>query len=243
MIGYIVGLREQDREVYDRYARRSLWDMRIPVVEAWTAGDDDRLALQYNHAIDVMLTRTGDDIVAVVFLHPDVLILDHDFNQRVEHVLGTYPEVGLIGVLGATYLPPNGNWWSADPQCLRGHVIQEYEDASPRHVIKGKVGYHDDLVCVDGFCLVIRASLLRSGLRFDPIFPNYLHTDTDICFGVLAKGFKIAVFDVLLQHRSEGKRADSGEWVQARKILFQKWLDNSEWDKPVHQRTLQTRTG
>jgi GT2 family glycosyltransferase len=224
MIGYIVALMDKEQDIYRRYSQPCLRERAAALIEVWSkGGKDDQLAPRYNRGTQMMLHIYREALDIIVFIHPDVIILDDDFEDRMAAAFATNPDLGLAGVIGATYLPGNRNWWSVEHSCLRGHIIQEYEDRPNRHMVKGLLGYHDDLLVVDGLCLAVRASLLRDGLSFDERFPNYLHTDTDICFSVIKMGFKVAVVDTLLQHRSDGKRADTIEWHENGEILYKKW--------------------
>ncbi|HZH38517.1 MAG TPA: glycosyltransferase [Bacillales bacterium] len=227
MIVYIIGLLERDLEIYFNYAYPCFQQRNSLVIEISAKGCNDTLAMQYNQGIQKLLNEQSQNIELVVFLHPDVIILDDDFEQKILSAFAENPQVGLVGTLGSTYLPENGAWWSAKSASLRGHIIQEYEDKPTNHMIKGSIGYYDDLLCVDGLFMAIRTSLLNQGLRFDETFPNYHFTDIDICFSVLKLGFKVAVIDTLMLHKSEGKRADDIEWHQNKEILFKKWKQNN----------------
>ncbi len=223
---YIVGILERDLDTYTKYAKPYFIDKESIVIEVIAQSKDDTLAMQYNRGIEEIFRNQYQSHEAVVFLHPDVIILDDDFEEKLLSIFTHNPEVGLIGVLGSTYLPENGSWWSAKTECMRGQIIQEYEDKPTRRMIKGGIGYYDDLICVDGLFLAIRANLLSQGLKFDERYPNYHFTDIDICFSIIKLGFKVAVIDSLMLHKSEGKRADDYEWHQNKDILFQKWKPN-----------------
>jgi len=48
-----------------------------------------------------------------VYLHQDVRILNPIFIPEVHSLFTRYPKLGMLGVLGAKKLPPNGVWWEA----------------------------------------------------------------------------------------------------------------------------------
>jgi hypothetical protein len=241
LIGYVVGLMEHELDVYRRYAHTRLRETTSPIVEVLAESEDDRLAAQYNRGIDQMLSRFGAVLETIVFLHPDVIILQMDFEGELQRAFRDHPDVGLIGFIGATYVAADGAWWSASPEALRGHIIQEYEGRGPRHLTTGILGFHDDLLSVDGLCFAIRGALLAAGLRFDERFPNYLQSETDVCFSVIERGYKVAVIDALMQHRSEGKRAHTPAWKAACRTLFDKWMGDADWDRPIHAGDLRQR--
>jgi hypothetical protein len=48
-----------------------------------------------------------------VYLHQDVQILNPIFIPEIHSLFTRYPSLGMLGVLGAKKLPPNGVWWEA----------------------------------------------------------------------------------------------------------------------------------
>lgn len=48
-----------------------------------------------------------------VYLHQDVQIINPIFIAEVHSLFARYPALGMLGVLGAKKLPPNGVWWEA----------------------------------------------------------------------------------------------------------------------------------
>lgn len=66
-----------------------------------------------------------------IYLHQDVNILNSNFLYDILFLFQKYPNIGMLGVLGAKKIPPNGIWW----------------DAPERY---GKVFYFNSLVnCMD----------------------------------------------------------------------------------------------
>src|SRR5689334_4954684 len=115
MIGYIVALLDKERDVYRRYTQPCLRDRAQAMIEVWSkGGDDDRLAPRYNRGMRTMLQAHTMDLEIVVFIHPDVMILDDDFEDRLLAAFRADQALGLAGVIGSTYLPGNRNWWSAE---------------------------------------------------------------------------------------------------------------------------------
>jgi hypothetical protein len=49
-----------------------------------------------------------------IYLHQDVNILNKNFLIDILYLFKKFPNLGLLGVLGAKQLPPNGVWWEAE---------------------------------------------------------------------------------------------------------------------------------
>lgn len=48
-----------------------------------------------------------------IYLHQDVFIINKYFLQECLHLF-TYNQIGMIGVAGATKIPPSGIWWETE---------------------------------------------------------------------------------------------------------------------------------
>ncbi|MCL6591664.1 MAG: glycosyltransferase family protein [Firmicutes bacterium] len=48
-----------------------------------------------------------------IYLHQDVIIHNPVFLAQLLHLFTRYPNLGMLGVLGAEKLPANGVWWEA----------------------------------------------------------------------------------------------------------------------------------
>ena len=191
-----------------------------------TPGVPESIFSKYNAGIvkliaDLNQPLKDDDIVT--FCHEDVRILDPVFIQKVELVFKERGDIGLCGVVGATEVSESGAWWHNQPNNMRGHIIQE-NGSSSSHLIKGLVGFFDDLIAVDGLCFFIRGNLLLNGLRFDQkTYNGYDFYDIDTCASVLEKGFKIGCADILVQHRSIGDVGKKKGWYEAKDLFLKKW--------------------
>lgn len=188
-------------------------------------GIPESIFIKYNAGIEKLIADKeplkDDDVVA--FCHEDVRILDPFFMQKLELVFKERGDIGLCGVVGATEIGDTGAWWHNPPANMRGHIIQE-NGSSANHLIKGLVGYFDDLVAVDGLCFFIRGNLLLNGLRFDTTTYNgFDFYDIDTCVTVLEKGFKVACADILLQHKSIGDVTKRKGWYEAKDKFIAKW--------------------
>jgi hypothetical protein len=70
--------------------------------------DSQSICQGYNQAM------LGSHAKYKIYIHQDVNILDPDFLYHILTLFRKYPNLGMLGVLGAKRLPPNGIWWEAE---------------------------------------------------------------------------------------------------------------------------------
>jgi hypothetical protein len=239
MLHFVIS--QHNDEIFRNYLLPGLqqWGLQSCICTDETPGTIESIFDKYNTGINKLVNNedaklTDDDIVA--FCHEDVKILDPAFLPKVEMVFKERGDIGLCGVVGATEIVETGAWWHAKPDKMRGHIIQE-NGTTVAHLIKGPIGFFDDLAITDGLCFFIRGSLLINGLRFDnATYNGFDFYDIDTCLSVLEKGFKIGCADILLQHRSVGDVSKKKDWYASKDKFLQKWK-NKKFAFPITQKT------
>lgn len=68
----------------------------------------DSMASGYNQALQ------NSNAKYKIYLHQDVNILNLDFFDNIRYLFRKYPNLGMLGMLGAKQLPANGIWWEAE---------------------------------------------------------------------------------------------------------------------------------
>jgi hypothetical protein len=219
---------QHNEEVFNSYLLPYLqkWEVATAVSMDSIPGKTESIFIKYNDAIKKLIENKETplkDADIVCFCHEDVKLIDPFFVPKIELVFSEREDVGLCGVVGTAVLGDGGAWWHNNSDNLRGHVMQE-NGTSAEHLIKGKVGYFDDLVAIDGLCFFIRGSLLIDGLRFDnDTYDGFHFYDIDTCISVLERGFKIACADILVQHKSIGDVSKNKSWYDSRDKFVSKW--------------------
>lgn len=242
MVYFVIS--QNNDEIFKNYLVPGLqqWELKSCICTDSTPGVIESIFQKYNAGIDKLVNNTestplkDEDIVA--FCHEDVKLLDPYLIQKIELVFAERGDIGLCGVVGSTEISESGCWWHAKPEItkLRGHIIQE-NGTTAGHLIKGPIGFFDDLAVVDGLCFFIRGSLLINGLRFDQnTYDGFDFYDIDICLSVLEKGFKIGCADILLQHRSIGDVSKKTGWHTAKDRFIRKWKEKNI-TFPITQKT------
>ncbi len=67
----------------------------------------------------------GSDAKYKIYLHQDVNILNPNFCYDILTLFQKYPNLGIMGVLGAKQLPPNGIWWDAPQTCGKVYYFDQ----------------------------------------------------------------------------------------------------------------------
>jgi glycosyl transferase family 2 len=184
------------------------------------------VAVSYNNHLGLPLVYNREIVdanrnKALVFVHDDVWIDDFFFAQRINEALGAFDIVGLAGnVRGGAeqctwaFRDKPGSWDA--PENLSGAVAHKGRGVSwygptPREV-----------KLLDGLLLAARASsLLRTGVRFDPIYRFHFY-DLDFCRTADRAGLRIGTWPIAVTHASGG-RYGTGEWRSAARTYFEKW--------------------
>jgi hypothetical protein len=219
---------QHNPDIFNDYLMPGLqkWEIDTAISMDADSNKTESIFAKYNDGIKKLLEKTDnpikeDDIIC--FVHEDVKIIDPFFIPKIELVFKERGDIGLCGVVGATELIETGAWWQTKAENLRGHIIQE-DDGKITHLLKGMVGFFDEMAVVDGLCFFMRGSLFMDGLRFDDrTYDGFDFYDIDTCITVLEKGFKIGCADILLQHRSIGDVSKRKSWYDDRDKFIAKW--------------------
>lgn len=177
----------------------------------------------YNEGV----ARSKGDILC--FMHEDLVFHSKKWgNNVIAHFDNN--EIGLIGVVGGTYLPkvPLITWWDSD---MSGHIIQgitienHYYRLVPIYKFierKGRKEKTSEVVAVDGLWFCVKKSMFET-IRFDDnTFHGFHCYDLDICMQVLDQNKKIeVVFDILIEHKSAGSK--DNKFYENLLVWYKKW--------------------
>ncbi len=89
-----------------------------------------------------------------VYLHQDVNILNQNFLFDIVALFKKYPKLGLLGVLGAKRLPPNGIWWDAAQQYGKVYYFDQLN-----HCNTEVTGDYESVQIVDGMIMITQYDL------------------------------------------------------------------------------------
>lgn len=194
----------------------------------------------YNNGIE----QAKYDILC--FMHEDIIIETNNWGINLKNTFDEHPEIGLCGIFGSDYKSATPSAWQAlKPENLFGNMIQSYKHAErePLHFTNPPNGKLEYVACVDGVLLATKREVV-SEFKFDAgLFKGFHCYDFDFCLAVGRK-YKVAViYDILINHLSEGSYTK--EWMIDNLKLHKKWKENLPVDVGNHswdQRRLMEKT-
>ena len=172
----------------------------------------------------------------VCFVHDDVLFRKKNWGTNlISHLADK--KVGIVGVAGGKMMTNVPASWAVGGRCI--HIIQHLKNKKTAHVeVKDPsdfTGNRLPVVLLDGVFLAMRKDLFDV-VRFDETIPGFHGYDFDISAQAVIAGFNnYVVYDILLEHFSEGNR-DASYYINLTNI-HKKWenklplFSNDEPDK------------
>ena len=195
---------------------------------------------KYNAGIEAAIQGGLQDDDIIVFMHEDVGIIDNLFREKIELLFQEKNDVAVVGIAGAVEITERLGWWMNTPLtidingtqsgALVGHLIQGKDGGGQGegfHLIKGPIGYFDNLVAIDGCIMITQGRFIKEGLKFDDqtFTDGNDFYDIDICMKALDMGYRVACADILIYHESSGMGVFNDAWKANKEIFFKKWQD------------------
>lgn len=219
-VKFVVARYEKDN--YENFLGTTIGNFPIKNV---TNEEANSIYSKYNVGINYWEKNGLHDDDVVVFCHADVKIIDKDFEAKLLYAFDNVPTLGVGGVIGSKELQESGGWWLCNQTQHKGHVMQwiDEEEKNKYHLNRGE-GNHLDMCVVDGLCMFVMGHIAQN-LKFDEhTFPNsYDFYDYDYCLSVLGHGYKVAVLDILTEHKSAGNGVMKDSWRVNKEIFLNKW--------------------
>lgn len=234
MIKFVIARYDNDR--FDEFFNKTEFKQNHPIVhvtnEHLTQQNlPDSIFQKYNLGIDYYKNTGLEDNDIVVFCHADVKILDQAYVEKLEYAFSKL-DIDIAGVIGTTNLFESAGWWLCDTQFHRGHLIQWTDETNKYHMNRS-TGNFTDVVVVDGLFMAVRGSLLKTQYFDVNTFPNsYDFYDYDFCLTALENKKKIAVLDILVEHKSAGTGIFKDSWKTNKEIFLNKWI-NKGYTLPI----------
>lgn len=152
----------------------------------------------------------------VMYLHNDVLLVERGWDEKVTHLLSILPNIGVAGFGGADGVEASGfryNFTSGmvNAEAHGRRITEEYIPS----------------VVVDGFCLIIKRSLLEELGGIGVGYRIHHFYDLDICLDAIYHGYRVATFNCGVNHL--------GGVTSVRPDYFYYLQDLSTTDLAIHQ--------
>lgn len=214
MIHFIVAINND--KIFESYLKSSISKFvseKVSCIGIHNSPELNSMFTKYNFGIQ-QANPQDDDIL--IFVHEDVKIIDENLIPKLEMIFSKKPKVGLVGIVGTKELCSEG-WWSNDYKHHVGHWIQEYDNGTQKHMVR-KIGFDENMLVVDGCFFAVRGKVAKEVKFLEELYPKSFHFyDYSYCVSVLEAGWKVAVADIKILHKSEGPL--SANWNDARRIF------------------------
>jgi hypothetical protein len=214
-----------DPELYERCAQRGIRVAAEPDSEVMPHAAAGSLFRSYNLILDSIAER--DDVEALVLVHQDAEITDHDFCVKVRRALRD-PGVGVVGCVGAVGVRSIA-WWEGS--VTWASFVHRYRELGggdlpafawnggemPAYARTGEVD------TVDGFVMALSPWTIRN-VRFDESLGLIHGYDFDFCLQVRAAGRKVITEDFkVIHHHSLDLISEPETWIAAHMRVAEKW--------------------
>jgi hypothetical protein len=212
-------------EVYRTAAEVGIRRVAEPDSEILARPSLGSIFASYNALIEQASTRDG--LEALVLVHQDTEIVDHDFCERVRLTLAD-SEVGLVGCVGAIGVRSIAWWEGSVSAASFVHRFDDHgggdlpafswaRDGAPPYARNGEVD------TLDGFLLVLSPWVVQN-VRFDESLGQFHGYDLDFCLQVRAAGRKVVTADFrAVHHHSLKPFSDPEPWIEAHMRVAEKW--------------------
>lgn len=147
----------------------------------------------------------------IVFVHDDVEIQTEGWLGKIRSHFAENEEVGIIGLAGSAMKTKTfSTWWQAiyrDENPNRFYLIQsfKFESKEPIHYnINPKSENLSRVVTIDGVFIAVRKNIFELRGFSETDIKGYHGYDLDFCLAHLKNTQVAVIFDVLINHHSEG---------------------------------------
>jgi len=159
------------------------------------------------------------------FMHEDVIIETCGWGKSISNVFKNYDQVGLVGIGGATYKSLTPSPWSSygiDTRYINLKQSYKYTDLRPELLYRNPDNMQlADVACIDGVFMCTTKNIFSSHQFDETTFKNFHLYDVDLSINIGRQHKVVVVFDILLNHLSEGRYDKL--WLQDNLKLHEKW--------------------
>jgi len=159
------------------------------------------------------------------FMHDDVIIETAGWGKSLSDVFKNNSQIGLVGIAGAAYKSLTPSPWSSygiDTKYINLKQSYKYKDSATELLYRNPDNRQIARVaCIDGVFMCTTKEIFSSHQFDEGTFKNFHLYDVDLSINIGRKYKVMVVFDILLNHLSEG-RYDKA-WLQDNLKLHEKW--------------------
>ncbi|GLI08708.1 glycosyl transferase family 2 [Paenibacillus tyrfis] len=141
----------------------------------------ESMAAGYNKAMQ------SSDAKYKVYLHQDTFIVNKDFMYDVVGIFKENPQVGILGMVGAEYLPTNGVW--KDSKLKYGKVYENVMGHLEKIEFNSQPSDYKSVIALDGLLLITQYDLAWK----EDLFSGWHLCDLSQCLEFSQAGFEVGV--------------------------------------------------
>lgn len=159
-------------------------------------------------------------------MHEDVVFMTPDWGKAVTQTFRQHPHIGVLGIAGSTFKSVMPIGWPSEgsPETERCNLVQAFKHLRKERFHNYKNPGNEPLsevVVVDGVWMCVKKEVTDKYRFDDQTFKGFHGYDIDFCLAA-GKDHKIAVvYNVLLEHLSEGNW--NRTWISQSLLLQEKW--------------------
>jgi GT2 family glycosyltransferase len=138
----------------------------------------------------------------VLFMHNDLMIYEHDFDEKLKQAFEKNKEVGAIGAFGAKCLGSSDIYTKPYEmsQLARGGNISNARMDKSIHGFRNLQNDFENVAVFDGMFMCIKRELLDKVDGFDAITETFHNYDNLICIKSLQNGYENIVIGLDVDH-------------------------------------------
>jgi hypothetical protein len=122
-----------------------------------------------------------------IYLHQDVFITHVNFLINILEIFNRDKGIGMIGVIGAKYIPTDGIWWKSNKKA--GKVYDSHRGKVELLDFQGERKNCEFVSAVDGLIIITQYDIPWR----EDIFDGWHFYDISQCLEFIKKGYKIAI--------------------------------------------------
>ncbi len=216
MISIIVSSYQQHFfNAFSKNVASTIGNIPYEIIQIWNPGTMGICEAYNNGALEAQYEY-------LCFVHEDVLFATNNWGACIIAHLKN-KNVGAIGIAGAAYKCKAPSSWSVVKEYRAINLIQHYTNKKKPKVERCNPGNDDTyrVVTLDGVFIATRKEVWEAHKFDQNVFKGFHGYDIDFSLAIAQKFELYAVFNVLLEHFSQGN--PNRDWLEAAIQVSKKW--------------------
>lgn len=170
-----------NNEIQFQESLNSVQTLKIPTgytIDTKIARNVDSITKGYNQAMN------SSNAKYKIYLHQDVNILEPNFLSDILSLFKNYPNLGMLGVLGAKRLPSNGVWWNAEERYGKVYFFNTLTDCNMEILNE-----YESVQVIDGMIIMTQYDIKWR----EDLFSGWHFYDASQSFEFIKAGYTVGV--------------------------------------------------